>query len=323
MPGRLIFATTSSSAYIPSERARITSGGFFKASNVGGYINADGQWFEFVSSTQNLANSVFYSSNASYAANIINSWATRAASNQYSFFTATSSVAGTADNGFVLYGDGNGKCDGAWTGGGADYAEYFEWSDGNPNEEDRRGYSVILDGDKIVIAEEGEDPIGVISGNPSIVGDAAWNKWSGKYLRDDFGTYIMETHQVVEWEEQVLESEEVPAVYDEDGEMTQPAIPAKYKTVSHSYEDCNIPSGIVVPDDATYKSVDENGKPFTHRKLNPDYDPDQEYTPREQRPEWDCVGLMGKLRVRKGQPVGSRWVKMRDISDTVEEWLVR
>jgi hypothetical protein len=32
---------------------------------------------------------------------------------------------------------------------------------------------------------------------------------------------------------------------------------------------------------------------------------------------------MGKLRIRKGQPTGSRWIKMRDVSATVEEWLVR
>ena len=32
---------------------------------------------------------------------------------------------------------------------------------------------------------------------------------------------------------------------------------------------------------------------------------------------------MGKLRVRKGQDVGDRWIKMRDVSDSVEEYLVR
>ena len=39
--------------------------------------------------------------------------------------------------------------DGAWNGGGADYAEYFEWSDGNTSAEDRRGISVVLVDDKI------------------------------------------------------------------------------------------------------------------------------------------------------------------------------
>jgi hypothetical protein len=156
---------------------------------------------------------------------------------------------------FNLRGDGFGLCDNSWVGGGADYAEYFEWSDGNADKKDRRGTSVVLDGNKIRPAVDGEDPIGVISGNPSVVGDAAWNKWNGKYLRDDYGSYVL----------------------DETGE----------------------------------------------RQLNPAYDPDVEYISREDRPEWDCVGLMGKLRIRKGQPTGSRWIKMRDISDSVEEWLVR
>jgi hypothetical protein len=191
--------------------------------------------------------------------------ANRAANTAYNFIRLFSGDFGDVE--FNLRGDGTGLCDGTWTGGGADYAEYFEWSDGNPDKDDRRGISVVLDGEKIRPAEDGEDPIGVISGNPSVVGDAAWNKWSGKYLRDEFGTYILEDYEVE----------------DEDG-----------NTVVQQ-----------------------------RRKLNPAYDPDAEYISREQRPEWDCVGLMGKLRLRKGQPTGNRWIKMRDISDSVEEWLIR
>ncbi len=205
------------------------------------------------------------SSNASYTGSQRYGNVVRSANSAYSFFYTYSG--NYSDVEFNLRGDGTGLCDGSWTGGGADYAEYFEWSDGNPDEEDRRGISVVLDGDQIRPAEAGEDPIGVISGNPSVVGDAAWNKWNGKYLRDDYGTYIQEDYEVE----------------DEDG-----------NTVIQQ-----------------------------RRKLNPAYDPDQEYTSREDRPEWDCVGLMGKLRIRKGQPTGSRWIKMRDISDSVEEWLVR
>jgi len=33
-------------------------------------------------------------------------------------------------------------------------------------------------------------------------------------------------------------------------------------------------------------------------KINPDYDPDREYIPREERPEWAAVGMMGKITVR-------------------------
>lgn len=63
--------------------------------------------------------------------------------------------------------------------------------------------------------------------------------------------------------------------------------------------------------------------PEGERKLNPAFNPEQEYTPREERLEWDRVGLVGKLRLRKGQPVGDRWIKMQDITGDVKEWLVR
>jgi hypothetical protein len=252
MPGRLVFSTTADGASSPTERARITSGGYFKASDNATYVGSTSNYHEFnQSSTPRCV--IVKASNASYAEGALTVDVTRAANSAYKMFEAYSGSFG--DREYELRGDGNAFADGTWTGGGADYAEYFEWADSNTDEEDRRGISVVLDGDKIREAIAGEDPIGVISGNPSVVGDAAWNKWNGKYLRDEFGTYIL----------------------------------------------------------------DENGD----RQLNPAYDPDQPYQSREERPEWDCVGLMGKLRIRKGQVTSSRWIKMRDINDSVEEWLVR
>ena len=147
--------------------------------------------------------------------------------------------------------------------------------------------------------------LSVISGNPSVVGDADVDRWKGKYLRDDFGTYLLDTHNVVEWNETIIDSE------------------GNESTKKHNYEDWNVPAGIVVPADAVVSATDENGQPYTHRRLNPDYNPDTAYVSRENRAEWDTVGLMGKLRIRKGQVTGARWIKMRDVSNSVEEWLVR
>jgi len=248
MPGRLAFSTTSDGASFPTERMRIRANGSILCSS-----DANAQHFFIDNTNASLNTTLFYVDSS------------RAAHQNYSFFAASSS--NNTDNEFILRGDGNAYAEASWNGGGADYAEYFEWSDANPDAEDRRGISVVLDEEKIRPAVDGEDPIGVISGNPSVVGDAAWNKWSGKYLRDDYGTYIQEDYEV--------------------------------------------------------EDADGNTVIQQRRKLNPDYDPNQEYVNREQRPEWDCVGLMGKLRIRKGQPTGSRWIKMRDISDSVEEWLVR
>jgi len=265
--GSLAFYLQSPGTYpnTVTERMRITSGGYFKATSDGTYHNSTGSQHELRQNASGTDTLVLTSTNASLAAGTLEVAVTRAASTAYNFFRGWSG--GFGDLEFNLRGDGNAFADGSWNGGGADYAEYFEWSDSNPDAEDRRGISVVLDGEKIRPAIAGEDPIGVISGNPSVVGDSAWNKWSGKYLRDEFGTYIQEDYEVE----------------NEDG-----------NTVVQQ-----------------------------RRKLNPAYDPDAEYIPREQRPEWDCVGLMGKLRIRKGQVTGSRWIKMRDISDTVEEWLVR
>jgi hypothetical protein len=264
MPGRLVFSTTADGASSPTERMRIKQGGSVKISNSGSYHDVNTEFHE-IRQTTNQPGVVITSTEASFTNNTIHASSTRAANSAFSLVKLETGV--FSDIEFNLRGDGNAFADGTWTGGGADYAEYFEWSDSNPNTEDRRGISVVLDGDKIREAQVGEDPIGVISGNPSIVGDAAWNKWNGKYLRDEFGTYIQEDYEVE----------------DEDG-----------NTVIQQ-----------------------------RRKLNPAYDPDVEYVSRENRPEWDCVGLMGKLRISKGQVTGSRWIKMRDINDSVEEWLVR
>lgn len=260
-----------------------------------------------------------YNTHATFSNAVLNVRANRAGSSAYYFLGMVSDSAGTPDNEFLFRGDGQATADGSFTGGGADYGEYFEWEDGNPNDEDRRGYSVVLVGSKIRKALKADDPkaiIGVVSGNPTVVGDAAWNKWTGKHLRDEFGSYIMEKYSIIEWDETVIEEMAVPKSF-------LGAPPTTSKTETRSYPVDQIPEGIKPPDDALIRSSDDNGKPFVRRKLNPKYDPDKPYVNREDRPEWDIVGLMGKLRVRKGQQVGDRWIKMRDVSDRVEEWLVR
>jgi hypothetical protein len=235
----------------------------------------------------NQENTTIYSTNASYTSEVFQVIAERAGNSAYVLAALYSG--GGVDYEFRFRGDGNAFADGTWAANGADYAEYFEWEDGNPDNEDRRGISVALEGELIRPAVEGDEIIGVISGNPSVVGDASWNKWHEKYLRDEYGSYIFEDYEVLQWT-------------DEEG--NERAVDADGPNASDAPEDAEV----VIQQ---------------RRKLNPNYNPDQEYVNRENRPEWDCVGLMGKLRVRKGQPVDSRWIKMRDISETVEEWLVR
>jgi hypothetical protein len=282
-----------------TERARITAAGYFKQSNTGSYISGGATQNEF-NSNQDEAVLWINNTNASFATRAFGMVATRSANSAYHFGEWYSAAFGDKEFGFR--GDGNAFADGTWSNNGADYAEFFESVNGQAL---TLGATVVLDGNKVREATE-QDPASAVIGvvrpkEPSkasmIIGNTAWNKWANKYLTDDFDRYIMEDHDVVEWT-------------DEEGK-------------SHSYESQAIPEGITVPADATRKTHDDNGNKFQHYKLNPAWNPDSEYVNRENRPEWNIIGLLGQVKILKGQPVGDRWVKMRDVSDTVEEWFIR
>lgn len=146
---------------------------------------------------------------------------------------------------------------GDYNASGADYAEFFEWSDGNPEHADRVGRFVTLEGKHIRLAGPGDGYIlGIVSGAPSVVGDVYDDQWQGMYISDIFGRPI--------WEDV-----EVPDVVEElpDPENPQNIIPQ-----------------VMIPAHTERR-----------QKLNPDYDPDQPYIPRTERSEWDAVGMLGKL----------------------------
>ena len=112
-----------------------------------------------------------------------------------------------------------------------DFGEYFEWEDGNPNNEDRIGYMVQLNGNKIELAQSAEKCIGAISATCIITGGSCSMEWHGRFLKDDWGRELK----------------------------------------------------------------NENGESI----INPEYDPTLEYISRDNRPEWDVVGLLGQVLVRQ------------------------
>ena len=249
-------------------------------------------------------------SNGSLAAPILQTEATRGQSDVFDHIKMSNNNGGDIE--FKVRGDGQVTADGSFTGGGADYAEYFEWSDGNSSSEDRRGYSVVLDGNKVRKATSDDAAasiIGIVSARPVVVGDAAWNHWAGRWERDDYGDVVKEAYTVTTWDEQGPDSNGVA------GEGPK---------VHHSYHTDRIPDGLTAPSDAVVTSKELDGTTNLMRpKEASNYDASQAYVPRENRVEWDAIGLMGKLRMRKGQPTGDRWIKLRDISSDVEEWLIR
>ena len=157
----------------------------------------------------------------------------------------------TRSNALTVDPTGNLAIAGTMSSAGADYAEFFEWKDGNPEAEDRVGYIVSLDGDKIILANEGDYILGVVSGTATVLGDnPEWN-WAKRWVTDDFGR--------IQYEDVVIHHE----AEERNGET----IPAWDETIK---------------------------APIT----NPDYNPDQKYIKRADRPEWSAVGMMGKLYVR-------------------------
>ncbi len=112
---------------------------------------------------------------------------------------------------------------------------------------------------------------------------------------------------------------EVPVFEDveiERLERFEQDTPVELGLVSHCYPVHAVPAGLVAPPQAERIVVRE-------KVLNPDYDPARGYRPREARPEWDVVAFAGPDRILKGEPVGERWIRVREISPQVEEWLVR
>lgn len=92
-------------------------------------------------------------------------------------------------------------------------------------------------------------------------------RWNDKYLTDEWGRPIYETIQFTEIVLQPKLDDDGNTVYVDDG-----------NTVSEEVEIHKLASV---------------------RKVNPEYNPGQEYIPREQRPEWGVVGLLGKVLVRQ------------------------
>ena len=162
---------------------------------------------------------------------------------------------------------------GAFNTSSADYAEMFQWEDGNASDEDRRGRAIVLGNNGTVrIASPLDNPtdvFGVVSVNPSVLGDTMWNEWSGRFLRDKFGAKLSNT---------------------------------VYFLVSVSDENERIRCGIndTAPDG--YEKVISSE--FIE---NPKFDPKIHYISRENRPEWVAIGLLGKLRVLPGEIVNPNW----------------
>jgi len=235
--------------------------------------------------------------------------------------------------------------------GAPDYAEYFESKDGKAI---AVGTTVKLDGDKVVACGEGETPIGVVrpDGASAVQANAKTTRWHGKYQYSDYDEILLEDYKIVKWSEEITKEEYNKRGKDETGGVLGGHIEDKKidgqaaiywqggetlpegkkvgdeKTAAvadkfyrhYDFHSDRLPSGVTPPDDAEILTPNHQRK-----KLNPDYDlsKHESYKSRTERDEWCLIGLLGQIPITKGQPLASNWIKMKDVSDTVEMYFVK
>lgn len=181
------------------------------------------------------------------------------------FVVGNGTASSSLSNALRVKYDGNVMGTKAFQSSGADYAEYkVEWWDGNQDGEDRVGYMVTIKDNKLYKANEGDWIAGIISGNPSVVGNAD-EDYYWRYERDEFNRIVLE-----DVPELVQQTDEIGnLLYDEE-----------------THEPIMVETGNIIKN--------------ARMKLADGYDPSLQdsYVPRSERKEWDYVGRVGTLPVR-------------------------
>ena len=113
--------------------------------------------------------------------------------NQY-FIIGNGISNASRSNAFRVDSAGNVYGAGATYNSGADYAEYFESLSG-----DSIPYGTVVElvDDKIKVCVDSNNAMGVISSNPTLIGNnegGTADEWVGKYEKDEWGKYIMEDY---------------------------------------------------------------------------------------------------------------------------------
>jgi len=198
---------------------------------------------------------IINATSGSFSNTVMDMVVTRAASSSFWFLICRSS--GYGDSEFIVRGDGNVYADGSYTSPAVDYAELFE---NLTNGIIPRGSTVVLEDGYVRVADEADDPddiIGVVRGKNGYNLGGSHVKWPKKYLRDDFGDYVL----------------------DEKNN----------KILSDDYDDAK-----------------------------------GDYIPRQdRRDQWSVIGLVGQIPLLKSAIKNPRWIFMREISDSVDMYLVR
>ena len=239
-----------------------------------------------------------------------------------------------------------------------DYAEYFEWKTALANDTkitDTYGMTVVLDGDKIRLAETGEEAkvLGVVRPNDvsAVVGGAQDLKWKNKWKKDVWGQLIREEYTQVSWFEinedgtkgkkhsymkdripsHVLNEElqdrhredrhtlDKNFTKDKDGLKIELFVPTTDADKSkHSY--------VEKTEYTTDKAPHKKGDKLMRKVFNDSYDStlSKDYKPRSQRrKEWCVVGLLGQVEIRDTAIIPTSWTKMKNLETGIDLYYIK
>ena len=245
------YHTTASANYAHAEGANTTASGVGSHAE-GSFANALGN-YSHAGGYYTIANEYQYVVGKYNKDTTAPTSLTDTATSAGLFIVGIGSSEDARSNGFRVSAGGKVYGTGVFGTSGADYAEYFEWFDGNPNNEDRRGHFVTLDGGKIRYATSNDDYIlGVVSANPSVAGDIQSENWHDMYLKDIYGSKIVE---VVEVEETTNENGEIIPAHTESRWVLNPNYNPNVKYTSREerpeWAAIGIVGKLVVVDDGT------------------------------------------------------------------------
>ena len=242
-----------------------------------------------------------YSPSRYYTDNMVNLMTKSTESTHFNFINAKTNVddnaeIGAGSNVFRVDGHGNAYTDGEFFANGSGYTELFEWEDGNPKDEFRNGFTVTLNNrGQIRLATEDDRIIGVVVSKGALVGHSGWNHWEQKFHSENL-EYTKRKFKVVEWVDHV--------------------------NVLHSYFEDALPDDFALPENAIIYETDELGKEIFTKIYNNSWELHCEYTNRIKR-GYARVAYLGQVALYKGQCVDPRWIKIKELNDEVELWLLK
>lgn len=240
-----------------------------------------------------------FTNSKQYANNLINVSTSSLPSKRFNAFKFSTDVDENGNPGIDLFkvdGEGSVYTDQSFLSNKTGYAELFEWADGNPKNENRNGFTVTLtDKGQLQIADEGDKILGVISMDAAYIGGAGWS-YTNKFFLDESKKTRKQKVKIVEWEDDV--------------------------GMLHSYYLDSIKGDFTLPDNAVIYETDEDGDDFEVPYVNLEYKKDKEYTDRISR-NWAVVLLVGRTTVFKGQFMNPNWIKVQNVNDDLEEWILK